>query len=338
MTTKQGQKITLAPALLDSSPVFEYICEEASTMAKTPLFFFFIDGIGLGHKEQYNQLTDLFRPLAGKGNFHKDAVPFQSNQLIFKGIDACLGVQGRPQSATGQSAIMTGKNTARELGYHLFALPDAQLVTLIQQNNIMKHLASRGLQVTSANLYSEGFFKRRRYGSRNRMPVSTLTIESSGCGFRMIEDYTKGRAVFADITHHWIRNKGIDLPLITPEEAAAHARNIIDENDFTFFEYFLTDLYGHKRDAAGLSGSVQTINRFLAELLVPGGQRPFNILITSDHGNAENIGKNEHTTNQVPFIFYGDVNTRHMDQAVRVNSITDVYDFICCCFDLPVVK
>ena len=46
-------------------------------------------------------------------------------------LDACLGVPGIPQSATGQTAIFTGVNAAARLGRHSEGFPGPELRAII---------------------------------------------------------------------------------------------------------------------------------------------------------------------------------------------------------------
>ena len=80
------------------------------------LLLFFIDGLGIGTRGAQNPFDGL-----------DDAAPlavFQNEQpeLPFEGVlavtDARLGVDGRPQSASGQTTILTGINAPARIGHH----------------------------------------------------------------------------------------------------------------------------------------------------------------------------------------------------------------------------
>ena len=76
----------------------------------------FIDGVGIGKND-----PDLNPCMHSK---HKIFSPI--NNLPFAGkrfaLDACLHINGFPQSATGQTALLTGVNASAILGRHLQAL------------------------------------------------------------------------------------------------------------------------------------------------------------------------------------------------------------------------
>ncbi len=187
----------------------------------------------------------------------------------------------------------------------------------------MRALGDEGIKVTAANLYSREFFDDRKKSRRNRFPVSTLTIESSGAGFRFWPDYQSSMAVFADITNERLRKRGYDIPLIKPEEAAANMLNIVAEYDFVFFEYFMTDLHGHKRNRRELSKCVDILNRFTGHLWAGVDRGTTAILILSDHGNAEDMTTCDHTLNRVPTLFLG---ADPEDQKLFAESIKDLAD------------
>jgi len=236
-----------------------------------------------------------------------------------------MGVPGTPQSATGQASIFTGVNAQRFLGIHLPAFPNDRLAALVHERSLMRVLRERGVGVTSANLYSEEFFQKRQSARRNLLPVSTLTIRASGVPFRFPEDYRAGKAVFADITNELLRSRGVEVPLSTPEESAGRMARIVAENDFVFFEYFMTDFHGHKRNRAGVLACVDVLNRFAARLWELIRDHSTALLVVSDHGNAEDMLLADHTTNQVPTILIGGTEEDRDEFARKVRDLSDIY-------------
>jgi phosphopentomutase len=134
-------------------------------------------------------------------------------------------------------------------------------------------------------------------------------------------------AVFADLTGELLYSRGIEYPPITPQEAAIKMATIIAENDFTMFEYFMTDYYGHKKNAAALQEEVRKINSFLAAL-VPLLEQNCALLAVSDHGNAEDMTTADHTINPALFLFYSRQLQQYREPLAAVAKLTDVYDFI----------
>lgn len=76
-------------------------------------------------------------------------------------------------------------------------------------------------------------------------------------------------------------------------------------NNFTLFEYFLSDHLGHLRHAEDLQENLDTLDEFLYELLreVP---PELNILVASDHGNLEDLSSKMHSLNPALMIAAGE--------------------------------
>jgi hypothetical protein len=294
------------------------------------LFFFFIDGLGLGKNDlsinpTLRSTPPLFSDLTS-GNYllETDQVLFFENGTLIP-TDALLGIAGLPQSATGQTTIFTGINAAAVIGRHLNAFPNPTLIKIIQKKSLMKTLREQGIRVTSANLYSQGFFTKRKNSKRNLFPASTLTIEASGVNFRFPPDYLHDEAIFADITNETLQQEGYGLGVISPEKAAENVSNILKKFDFVFFEYFHTDQYGHKKDENNLIKIFNTLNRFTAHLWKIVDQKTTSILIVSDHGNVEDLTTSTHTLNKVPVLFLCRDQAKVKFFAEQINSLTHIY-------------
>lgn len=285
------------------------------------LLFFFLDGVGLGKLEN-NPITELFKNITSE-DFILDNYPKIDDNYLLMPIDAVLGVPGIPQSATGQTSIMTGINGQKVLGHHHTAFPNETLISLIKDKNLLLALKNMGIKTTCANMYSKEYFERREKMSKNMFPVSALSIKHSSTPFRFLKDYNNGEAVFADITNDIIKSRGYDIDIITPEKAGENMLNIFKNHDFVFFEYFITDSYGHKRLEDKLKGEVNKINRFL-ETLWNNGNNNIDIIITSDHGNCEDISTGNHTLNPVP-LFYLSKNRKLKDYLIK--NVKDISHF-----------
>src|SRR4030095_17074850 len=76
--------------------------------------------------------------------------------------DACLGVSGRPQSASGQTTILTGINAPQLVGAHKQGFPNQALLDIIREHSIFLQLKKSGVDsITFANTYTQQFFDRR---------------------------------------------------------------------------------------------------------------------------------------------------------------------------------
>jgi 2,3-bisphosphoglycerate-independent phosphoglycerate mutase len=110
---------------------------------------------------------------------------------------------------------------------------------------------------------------------------------------------------------------------VLPEEAAEDLAKIAEDNDFTLFEYFLTDRAGHKQDLNLLSTVLYEFSAFFMKL-VECASNNLRIILISDHGNCEEPETKLHSENPVPFFLYGE----NLKAAGTVNSILDIYHYI----------
>ena len=236
-------------------------------------------------------------------------------------LDANLGLPGEPQSATGQTALFTGINGAKLLGRHLSGFPNAELRETIRKENIFGKLQARGLSVTFANAYARQTEQTLPRAFRSVTTVATLSAFGRT---RTREDMLAGRAVYHDLTRHWLKvHGGVNVPLITEEEAAAHLLGIVRSVDFCLFEYFLTDHAGHRGDDSQKRAILGSLDRFFQFLMDGVDTENELFLWTSDHGNLEQPSTKQHTRNPVPFCAYG---WRARDVREGMNSILQVCD------------
>ena len=68
-------------------------------------------------------------------------------------VTSDLGIAGIPQSATGQTAIFTGKNAAEVMNGHMPGFPGPTLRQVISQGNLFSKMLEKGFKVTFANAY-----------------------------------------------------------------------------------------------------------------------------------------------------------------------------------------
>jgi 2,3-bisphosphoglycerate-independent phosphoglycerate mutase len=75
--------------------------------------------------------------------------------------------------------------------------------------------------------------------------------------------------------------------------------------DLAFFEFWPSDYAGHHQDRAGAIDLLQRFDQVLAGLLADWRDEEGLILITSDHGNMEDLSQRHHTNNPVPALVIG---------------------------------
>jgi hypothetical protein len=270
------------------------------------VLFVFLDGVGLGPARDSNPfwlapMPNLCQLLGGP---LVDGHAVERPGLLLKGIDACLGVEGLPQSATGQTALFTGVNAAQLLGYHLTAYPNRPLIHLINEHNILKRATESGYRATFANAYTPTYFQLVEEGKR-RHSATTLSVLAAGLPFRLMADLERGQAIYWDITHRFLNEYlKISMPVIEPELAGQRLARLADEHDLVLYECFLPDVIGHRKNVQEALILLETLDRFLASLLKEMGPT-VNLVVSSDHGNLEDMGIGIHTANPVPLLVVG---------------------------------
>ncbi len=305
------------------------------------VLFLFVDGLGLGKETGHNPLATMFTPgihkILGGAFLTVENKGREGQNFLLLGLETGLGITGKPQSATGQASLFTGENAAAILGYHLKGFPNRELHLLLQRAGIFKKLLAEGFKVTFANAFRPQSFPVQllfpnfyatsevtalSQGKRH-FSCSTMLNYYAGLPFKTIEDIKSGQAVFMDITNESLQQMGYSVPLISPEEAAYRLAGIAYENDLTLFEYFLTDLAAHSRDMSFVFKVLGHLDRLLAAL-----HRYLKddvlLLLTSDHGNIEDMCSDAHTTNPVPALIYGSGKNSFVSSAGKMDSITDI--------------
>lgn len=286
------------------------------------LVMFFVDGFGLG-SEEANPIVAARTPVLDRllgGHLLWGERVLAHGQTVLRPLDASLGVQGVPQSATGQTTLWTGVNAAKALGYHLNAYPNEALAQIIAEHSLFKQLAAYGKKVTFANAFTsvidQSFYLNTKL--KKRYSASTLSALAGGVRLRRAKELLEGKAVFQDMVNEIMRERGEDVPLFTPFEAGQNLGRVGLEHDFTLYEYFQTDKKGHKQVWDECVDIIERIDSFLGGFLsiverkgenqgneedkdVPAGNEDnIALILTSDHGNIEDFRVKGHTLNPVP--------------------------------------
>lgn len=277
--------------------------------------FVFVDGVGVGAPDpEVNPLARgeflLSRFVGGDG----PALPRGGRAGA---ADATLGVPGRPQSATGQATLLTGKNAAAALGRHLLGFPNAALRTLLTADSVFRAAVAAGRSATFANAYPAAYLRALGLrggddepgpelpaGRRARAAATTVAFAAAAQRFHTWGDARRGAALTHDLTGERANRYGADLPPRTPEEAAAVLLALAARHDLAVFEFFETDEAGHARSMEQALEALGRLDRFL-RALVGGLGADDSLLVTSDHGNLEDLSTRNHTRAPVPVLGFG---------------------------------
>jgi hypothetical protein len=279
------------------------------------VLFVFVDGVGAGAPDPASN------PLA-RGEFLLSRFADGTGAPLPAGgasalADACLGVPGRPQSATGQSTLLSGENAPAALGMHLLGFPNARLRAWLEPRSIFRSLAAAGLSGTFTNAYpvahlralgleaaGEPEFDLAAVRRRARASATTVAFAAGGGRFRTWDEARAGRALTADVTGVRANRYGARMPPRSPEDGAAVLLDAARGHDLALFEFFETDEAGHARSMEQALEVLERLDRFLRALVaaLPPGD---SLVVASDHGNLEDLSTRNHTLNRVPVLGFG---------------------------------
>jgi hypothetical protein len=221
-------------------------------------------------------------------------------------LDANLGVAGLPQSASGQASLLTGQNIPAALGYHYGPKPNPPVAAFLGNGNLFNLLKESGRKTGFLNAYPPRYFAAIESGLRL---YSAIPLAATNAGIRLhtTADLLAGRAIAADFTAQgWHTHLGLlDTPILSEKEAGRHLAELASSYDFSFFEYWLSDYAGHNREMVPACELLESFDRVLGGLLDAWDDREGLILLTSDHGNLEDLSTRRHTTNPVPALLIG---------------------------------
>lgn len=279
----------------------------------------FIDGVGIGRKDpEVNPLAKVRHLLSRFEDGSGEPLPSDGRCVP---VDPCFGVPGRPQSASNQTAILTGDPAPVLIGRHLLGFPNAALRELLARRSIIKRMVEAGRSATFANSYPAGYLDalglRRRASdvpdvvippraARKLRPSATTAAMAAGqVALRTLQDARNGDGLTHDIVGTRGRARGFGIPERTPEEAAEIFWRLAGEADFTLFEHFLADEAGHAQDEAAALETLEVFDRF-ARAVVAKKPASAHVLVTSDHGNVEDLSTRSHTLHPVPVLYFGE--------------------------------
>ncbi|MBI3152255.1 MAG: alkaline phosphatase family protein [Chloroflexi bacterium] len=275
------------------------------------LLFLFLDGIGLGEDNaETNPFVRANMPklesLLGGKKLTGSAAPFENEHLSLIVADPNLGVKGLPQSATGQAVLLTGINIPAELGYHYGPKPNPEVAQYLNGATIFSKTVKAGKKAALLNAYPPRYFDGIDSGKRL---YSSIPLALTNAGIRMFthEDYYAGNALSADFTGEgWHEFLGFpDAPLFQPEQAGKKLAELAKRYDFSFFEYWASDYAGHKQDMPWAIRQLETFDSVLKGLLEAWQLEESLIVLTSDHGNMEDLSTRKHTASNVPLLVFG---------------------------------
>lgn len=293
-------------------------------MTQRRAILLFLDGVGLGPADEAsNPFVHVDMPAArdllGIPHLTDEFAGFASDRAVLLGLDACLGVPGLPQSGTGQTALLTGLNAPALLGEHDGPYPNDRLRDMLRQGNLFQRLVARGQPVAYANAYPRRFLERVSRG-KGRLSANTQAALMADLPLRTGLHLQAGQALSAFLTNERWPEPDLSLPVISPKEAGTRLVELANHHTLTFFEFWYSDIVGHRREPAEALRLLRRLDEFLAGILET--IRPDTLLVVvSDHGNLEDWSTRRHTRNPALTLLAGP-GFDHL--ARRMTALTDV--------------
>jgi hypothetical protein len=279
-----------------------------------------MDGVGLGKDDQninpfvraaLPNLDDLLvgnKLIAYGHQTGSDGRPgiIQTKRASLLAMDACLGIEGIPQSASGQASLLTGKNVPAILGFHDGPKPNQEIMDILREGTLFSQVYTNKREVALLNAYPPRYFTSIETGYR--LPgVIALAASYAGMQLKTMDDLNRGEAISADFTAQgWHDRLGLlDTPILNPFQAGERLMILSNGYDLAFFEYWITDVAGHQQDMQSACDLLENFDSVLGSLINSWDADSGLILITSDHGNLEDLSTRRHTLNEVPLILIG---------------------------------
>jgi 2,3-bisphosphoglycerate-independent phosphoglycerate mutase len=306
------------------------------------LLFLFLDGIGLGDNDpDKNPFARARMPylqsLLGGQTLTRETAPFEGDLATLLSVDPNLGVEGLPQSATGQAVLLTGINIPAELGYHYGPKPNPEVAQYLDGKTIFSKTVRAGKKTALLSAYPPRYFAGINSGKHIYSAIP-LALTNAGMALFTKEDYHAGKALSADFTGKgWREFLNLpDAPLYEPEEAGKKLADLASQYDFSLFEYWATDYAGHKQDMDSAVKQMESFDDVLKGLLETWQAENGIILLTSDHGNMEDLSTRKHTAANVPLLLFGNKDHRREFQkdihdltgiAPAISNFLSIYGF-----------
>lgn len=234
-------------------------------------------------------------------------------------LDATLGDPGRPQSATGQSTLLTGRDAVALMGGPYGPWPGPKLRALLARDTLFHDAAAAlGAGAALANAYPDAYLEAlaRPTGRhrRARAPASVVAARAAGVSLRGREAWAEGRAVAPDLDGGAWRRAAGSAAGATGGGVRGEADGVVREagrlvalaadHALTYLDVWVTDQVGHRGELATATALVERLDRFVSAL-VEALPSHVTLVVTSDHGNLEDALDRRHTHAEVPLIAWG---------------------------------
>jgi hypothetical protein len=192
------------------------------------------------------------------------------------------------------------------LGYHYGPKPNAAVAAFLRNGNLFNTSKGSGRKAGFLNAYPPRYFAAIESGLRLYSAIP-LAATSAGIALHTADDLLAGRAIAADFTAQgWHTHLGLtNTPLLPAKEAGARLAGLARSYNFSLFEYWMSDYAGHNQEMEAACALLVIFDQVLGGLLEDWDDQEGLILLTSDHGNLEDLSTRRHTYNLVPALLIG---------------------------------
>ena len=275
------------------------------------ILMIFLDGIGLGANDPSTNpfaaaQTPTLIHLANGHRWLASTGRQTSDRALFIPTNPRMGVPGKPQSGTGQAAIVTGRNIPFLVGEHYGPKPNKATRHLLAEDNFFKQVVAQKQTAALLEAYPPRWHQAINSGKRLRASYQQA-VHEAGLPIFGEQELDRGDALTVDWTGQaWRKQLGyLTSPIYTPHQAGEKLVEISRRYDFSFFSHWMTDIVGHRGTLQDGINLLETFDGVMEGVLETWNDDEGLVIITSDHGNMEKIGDRRHTENDVPTVIIG---------------------------------
>ncbi len=291
------------------------------------ILLLFLDGVGLGDDNPaVNPFAAAHLPtltaLANGRRWLRDTGVQYSDRAVFVPTDPRLGIPGKPQSATGQAAILTGLNVPQLIGEHYGPKPNAAIRELLARHSFFKQVRDHDLAAALLDAYPARLHHDIARGKTLRSSIQQAAYAGGQELFGMNE-LLAGRALTPEWTgqswHTYL--KLTDTPIYTPQQAGRRLVEMSREYAFAMHSHWMTDHVGHRGPLERGIELLELFDGVMAGILEAWDDDEGLVIVTSDHGNLEDVSSRAHTENDVPTLMIGSAKAAFAD---GLRSLSDL--------------